>query len=847
MPKELAKTYNPAEHEAGIYDLWQKSGAFRPTAKGKPYSIIMPPPNANGSLHLGHAQYVVEDILVRYHRMRGYSTLWLPGGDHAGIETQVVFERELAKSGQSRFDLGPAEFYAQALAFTGKNLHNMLNQLHRLGFSADWSRFKFTLDDDVVRTVYETFKQMHDDGLVYRGNRIVNWCPHCRSGFSDLEIKYREQVDPLYYIKYGSFVLATVRPETKFGDTAIAVNPKDERYQKYIGQEIEAAGLLGKFKLTVIGDDYVDPNFGTGVVKVTPAHDPNDWEMGLRHNLEVKQAIGTDGLLTELTGRYAGMPVDQARQQVAHDLEERGLIDHIDMNYTHNVAYHDRCGTLIEPLVTEQWWLKVDQLKQPAIQAVRDGQIKIVPKRFVKVYLDWMENLRDWNISRQNWFGIKIPVYYNATNDPSKPPYIIAFSEAEAKAVYGPSGYEAETDTFDTWFSSGQWPYATLMATGDFDRFYPTSVMATARDILRPWISRMIMFSLYRVQEIPFQTVYLWGMVNDEQGKKMSKSRGNGIDPLEMTDKYGTDALRLALVTGVTAGNDGSLSEKKIEGYRNFNNKLWNVARFVLGQLPNDYSPAPPQAKTLADQWILARINQAITKITADIDHYRFSDAGQCLYSLLWDDFADWYLEASKDQPNLDVLTYGLTTILQLGHPFVPFVSEVIWQHLAWHKQNLIVSVWPKALPVRKTAVADFAAIQELVGEIRNLRVELGQDQLTLLHDSDLIHANSQLIGRLAKVEVKPTKQGRGLAVGTVDLPAWLDVGPETIANYASKLRQRQGEATAYEQRLTQQLANQQFVKSAPEPVVADVRRRQAEAANLIVKLGEQLAALHQD
>lgn len=628
MPKfELDKNYDSKKYEAGIYRRWEESGAFKPNLKAPkdPFTIIMPPPNANGDLHLGHAMYTVEDVMIRYRRMQGHKTLWLPGADHAGIETQVVYERLLEREGKSRFDLGRDEFYRQVDAFTKKNMATMISQVKSLGFSVDWSRLKFTLDDDIVEIVYDTFRRLHDAGYLYRGNRIVNWCPYCRSGFADIEVKYREQADPLYYIKYGPFVLATVRPETKFGDTAIAVNPKDKRYAKYVGKTIIAEDLNGPIELKVIADDFVNPEFGTGVVKVTPAHDPNDWDMGQRHHLEVRQVIGTDGLLTEAAGKYAGMPVADARTQVAHDLEERGLMDHVDMNYTHSVGYHDRCGTLIEPLVVEQWWLRVDELKKPVIKAIKDGDVKFVPQRFTKVAMSWMENLRDWNISRQNWWGIRIPAYYNATGDKSKPEYIIG-SEADAKKVYGDGGYEAEIDNFDTWFSSGQWPFATLMATGDFDRgFYPTSVMETGRDILFQWVTRMIMLGLFRTGEVPFRTVYLHGLVNDEHGKKMSKSKGNVINPLVMTDKYGTDALRLALTIGITPGNDGALSESKIEGYRNFANKLWNVARFILGQLPEDYSPAPPILSSPADHWIAAKLHEAIKQVTKALEDYRFS------------------------------------------------------------------------------------------------------------------------------------------------------------------------------------------------------------------------------
>ncbi len=841
---ELDKAYNPARYEAKIYQQWEDSGAFKPNpdAPKDPYTIIMPPPNANGDLHLGHAMYVVEDIMVRYRRMQGHKTLWLPGADHAGIETQVVYERLLQKEGKSRFDLGRDEFYRQVDAFTKKNMSNMTDQVRKLGFSVDWSRLTYTLDESVVETVYETFQQLHDKGYIYRGNRIVNWCPFCRSAFADIEVKYREQLDPLYYIKYGPFVLATVRPETKFGDTAIAVNPKDERYKHYIGQTIEAEDLNGPVKLTVIGDDFVDPEFGTGVVKVTPAHDPNDWEMGLRHHLEVKQVIGTDGRLTELAGKYAGMPVAEARQQVAHDLEERGLMDHIDMSYSHSVGYHDRCGTLIEPLTIEQWWLRVDELKKPAIAAIKNGDIKFVPERFTKVALDWLENLHDWNISRQNWWGIRIPVYYNLGSPKSRKPYIVAWNETDATKEFGEGHYEAETDNFDTWFSSGQWPYATLMATGDFDKgFYPTSVMETGRDILFLWVTRMMMFGLFRTGEVPFRTVYLHGLVTDEHGKKMSKSKGNVINPLDVTATYGTDALRLALTIGITPGNDGRISERKIEGYRNFCNKLWNVARFILGQLPEGYSPAAPKLHSPADRWLMAKLDTAICDITKALEDYRFSEAGQLLYSLLWDDFADWYIEASKVSPNHDLLIYGLETILKLIHPIAPFVSEAIWGELPWQADQLITTAWPNANKSRTDGAA-FERIRQVVLAARTIAAEEQLSKPTILTTSKELFASAELIQRLARAgEIRLIEQGSGLFLGQ---EAWLEADESLIQARKHRLEALRAEKSVYLKSLEAKLANERYIQGAPAAVVQETRDRRDETLMLLSKVDEQLKDL---
>jgi valyl-tRNA synthetase len=852
MSYQLDTAYNPQKYEPKLYQQWEDSGAFKPDMKAPkdPFTIIMPPPNANGHIHMGTAMFVIEDIMTRYRRMQGHKTLWLPGTDHAGIETQVVYERLLAKDGKSRFDLGREQFYKDVMAFTRGNQSTIINELRSLGFSADWSRLQFTLDDNIIDTVYDTFQELHAAGLIYRANRLVNWCPFCRSAFADIEVKHREQLDPLYYIKYGPFVLATVRPETKFGDTAIAVNPKDERYTQYVGQEIEAESVLGhKFKIRVIADDHVDPEFGTGAVKVTPAHDPNDWEMGLRHQLDVVPVIGTDGLMLPVAGKYAGMPAAEARTAVATDMEAKGLIDHIDMNYEHSIAYHDRCGTPIEPLVIEQWWLQVDELKKPILKAIKSGEVSIIPERFTSVLLSWVENLRDWNISRQNWWGIRVPVYYNATNDKSKPDYIIAKTEAEAIKVYGKDGYEAETDNFDTWFSSGQWPYATLMATGDYDKgFYPTTVMETGRDLIFLWVTRMLMFGLYKTKQVPFRTVYLHGLVNDEHGKKMSKSKGNVINPLAMTTKYGTDAVRLALTIGITPGNDGALSERKIEGYRNFCNKLWNVARFIMGQLPDDYSPAAPIAKSPADAWLLTKLDTAIRDVTQAVEDYRFSEAGQQIYSLLWDDFADWYIEASKVSPNHDLLLHGLQIILKLLHPIAPFVTEAVWSHYPWPTHQLITEAWPVADTTRtKSELAEVAQFEALKAVIQATRTIAAEEQLgkpTILTTDTKLAESANLIKRLARTaDVKLVKEGSGLYLGTTT-PAWIQADAGLIQARRHRLEQQKTEKLAYLKNLENRLANRKYIESAPESIVQDTRDRHDETKRLLAKLDEQLRAL---
>lgn len=784
----MDKAYEPQRYEADIYRRWEQSGAFAPTndPTAEPYCIIMPPPNANGELHAGHGMYVVEDIMTRYARMCGKAALWLPGTDHAGIETQVVFERELEKQGKSRFDYSRPEFYNLVKEFVLGKQHVILDGFRALGFSADWSRLKFTLDDDIVGVVYDTFRKMHDDGLVYRAKRIVNWCPRCHAGFADIELKYRTRLDPLYYVKYGPFVVATVRPELMYADTAIAVHPKDERYARYIGTTVPVELLWGKRELPVIAEPHVDPEFGSGAVKVTPAHDPNDWEMALNHGLEVINGLNTDGTLNQLAGRFAGMPTEQARSQIAKDLEERGLIDHIDMSYEHAVAVHDRDDTVIEPLTIEQWWVSVDKLKKPAIEAAKSGAIKFFPARYAKMYISWLENLRDWNISRQIAWGIPIPVYYNATGDAAKPDHIIAESDAEAEKTYGAGGFEKETDTFDTWFSSSQWPYATLMTArpGDFERFYPTAVMGTAREILYFWVTRMVMMGLYHTDKVPFQQVYLWGLVNDAHGKKMSKSRGNVVSPLVYTERYGADAFRLALTIGITPGVGGSISDEKIAGYRNFCNKLWNVARYALTKLSTDYSPAAPELRTDADHWLSGRLQTLCRQVTQNLDGFRFSEAGQLIYSFLWDDLADRYIEYSKQDLNADLLVYALETLLKLLHPIAPFVTEAIWANLSWRDGQLITEPWPEVAlgaDSQRAAAAETVFISAIAGQSKQAAL---QKRAAL----ERTIARKQNLIRLTETKL----QNAGFAANAPK--AVVEREQQTLAETRSQLKELEGE-----------------------------------------------------
>jgi valyl-tRNA synthetase len=737
--KEIAKAYDHNQVETELYKMWEESGYFKPEVNpdGEPYSIIMPPPNANGSLHLGHAVFItIEDLMIRFARLSGKAALWLPGADHAGFETQVVFEKKLEKEGKSRFDMSREELYKATLEFTLKNKEVMESQLKRLGASCDWERGKFTLDPDIIATVYQTFVDLYNDGLAYRASRPVNWCTKHQTSLSDLEVKYEEQVDPLYYIKYGPLVLATVRPETKFGDTAVAVNPSDARYKEYVGKEIEIETVLGKAKIKVVADDYVDPKFGTGAVKITPAHDPNDFEVAKRHNLEIREVIDQYGRLNEKAGPYKGMKVKEARLKVAEDMQAKGLIEKIDENYTHTVGKCYKCGTVIEPRVLPQWFIAVNEkgkksgktLAKDALDAVDTGKTKFVTEKFEKIYRHWMTNIRDWNVSRQIVWGIQLPVWYCKCGET-----IVTNGETPERCPEcGSTKLDRDPDVFDTWFSSGQWPFATLLSQSgeskvesrkskDFDKFYSTTVMETGWDILFFWVARMMMLGLYVTDKVPFENVYLHGLVRDKDRQKMSKSKGNVIDPLGVADLYGSDAVRMALVFGTSAGNDAVISEEKIRGMRNFSNKIWNASRFtILRVTGGDVQTGEIGEETIgdleidnsiltdADKAILKKHAETIKSVTKNIEKYNFSFAAEEIYAYFWHDFCDVYIEATKAQ--LDDSKIGNNTkkilikiiveSLQMLHPFMPFVTEAVWQELRKIsprlKDSIMISKWPR-------------------------------------------------------------------------------------------------------------------------------------------------------
>ncbi len=701
----MDKIYDQTKAEEKWYKFWEDSGFFKPeiNPEGKPYTIILPPPNANADLHFGHAMMSIEDILIRFKRMQGFSTLWLPGSDHAGIETQVVFEKHLAKEGKSRFDYDRDTLYKMIFEFVQKNKGNMEHQLRRMGFSVDWSREKFTLDSDIIKLVYQTFKKLFDEDLVYRANRLVNYCTKMGTGFSDLEVLYIERKDKLYFVRYpfldgsGSITIATTRPETMFGDTAVAVNPDDDRYKNVIGQTISLP--LTDRHIKIVADKDVQTEFGTGAVKITPAHDPLDFTIGERNGLKSITVIGFDGKLNAFAGKFNGSSVEVARSNVVAELESLGLVEKIE-DYTHRVGTCYKCGKVLEPLLMEQWFLNVQELKQKAIEAVKNGKIKIHPKNFEVHYFQWLENLKDWNISRQPVWGIRIPAY----NCIDCHKWTVTDGDTpSACSSCGSKNITQDTDTFDTWFSSGQWPVVTLKTgkPGDFEKFYPTSVMETGYDILKAWVSRMVMLGLYITGEIPFTDVVLHGLVRDPLGAKMSKSKGNVVSPMEVVDQYGADAARMALVYGTALGHDQNLSHPKLQAMRNFTNKLWNIGRFIIEFKPGDaktLNPAEiPDASTDEDKAILLGLAETAKKITESLDQYRFHDGAEALYEFIWHDFADKYIESTKERRGeaQPVLEYVFRTSLELLHPYMPFITEELWQKLPHTGDSIMTASWP--------------------------------------------------------------------------------------------------------------------------------------------------------
>ncbi len=846
---KLPKAYEPKQYESTIYGLWETSGAFRPSLEGEPYSIILPPPNANGSLHIGHALTVsLQDILIRYHRMKGFSTVYIPGADHAGFETWVVYEKQLEAKGKSRFDFSRERLYEQVWDFVEQQRGNMEIQLRELGASLDWDSMVFTLDKKVIDTVYGTFKKLWDEKLIYRGERIVNFCTTHQTSFADIEVEHREEKSNLWKIAYplvdkvGEIVVATTRPETILGDVAIAVHPDDPRYKDLIGTKAWLA--LAEREIPIIADEAVNPKFGTGAVKVTPAHDPIDFEIGQRHKLPIIQVIGFDGLMTAVPSQFNHLPVLEARKRVLAALQAAEYLRGEEA-YTHMVGHCYKCGNIIQPLVKDQWFLRVRELADRAKEAITAGKITFTPVSKGKLITQYLDNLRDWNLSRQIPWGIPIPAFQNIHNHED---WIFDERVDQKEIIVDGKTYHREEDTFDTWFSSGQWPFITtdFLNTGELAKFYPSNVMETGHDLLDRWVARMIMLGLYVTDQVPFKHVYMHGMVLDEKGKKMSKSKGNVINPQEIIEAYGSDALRMGVVAARSAGLNQAFATSKVIAGRNFANKLWNIARYVEDKVGDDYAQRRPEAQTIAEHWVIRQLNTANEQIESLLKDYRFAEAFEVLYHTVWDDVADWYIEASKQSPNAPLMAWVLETSLKLAHPFAPFVTEAIWETLEWEKTLLISSTWPEKAGFHDIAATEFEQLQRLITEVRFVSSELGATKQTLVYENDiLIGDHAPLIKFLARLQsVDRVNQPTGLRLAVPNREAWLAIDQDTLYEHQSKLEARLADARRQISHLEARLANTSYVDHAPATVVEQTKDQLGEQRQLESRLVHELDVL---
>ena len=847
---QLAKQYIPNDYEPNIYALWETSGALEPTGVGKPYSIIMPPPNANGNLHIGHALDMnLKDILIRYHRMKGDDAVFIPGADHAGFETWVVYERELTKQGKSRFDFSRDQLYSQVWNFVQEKRGNMELQLRALGVSASWKHLTFTLDDKVINTVYDTFKKMWDDNLVYRGERIVNYCTKHQTSFADIEVEHKNEKGKLWKIAYptldkiGEIIIATTRPETMLGDVAVAVHPDDERYKKLIGTRI-LLPIVDK-EIPIIADEYVDMSYGTGAVKITPAHDPNDFEIAKRHDLPLESIISPEGKMINVPAQFLGLTPVEARARVLEALEALEL-RRGETEIEHAVGHCYKCGSVIEPMIKEQWFIKTQSLAQPAIDALKKEEITFYPASKRKELIAYLEQLKDWNISRQIPWGIPIPAFVNE-NDPKD--WIFDTRTNEQSIVVNGTTYIREEDTFDTWFSSGQWPYIVTdyLTGGDLANYFPTDMMETGMDIMRAWVSRMIMLSLYRTGKLPFKEVYLHGMVNDEHNQKMSKSKGNVINPMELVAEFGSDATRMGVIAGRAPAQSQAFNKGSVIAARNFCNKLWNIARFVEAQIGDNHQIVDLEPQTPADHWIIRQLNDAANNIAVRIEQYRFSEASETVYHTIWDDVADWYIESSKTAINRPLLSWVLATSLKIAHPFAPFVTETIWQTLNYTDGILMREAWPTPEKFDPIAAEQFEQLKLLVAEGRWVIAELpGNKKYRLLYGNDsLIADNQDTIKHLMRLEaIEHTDQPRGLRLAAANREAWLDIDSETLYQHQENLEMRLAEARQKLAGLKKRLENPTYVEKAPAHLVEETREQLAEQEKIITRLVSELEVI---
>lgn len=820
----LSKTYNPKDNEQNIYNLWEERGAFSPIEdKSRGYfSLVAPPPNANANLHIGHALTLgIEDVAVRFNRLQGKSTLFVPGADHAGFETQALYEKNLAKEGKSRFDFSREELYQQIWDFVAKNREHFKLQFRQLGISTDWSKFTFTLDEPIVKRVHATFKQMWQDKLIYRGERLVNYCTEHRTGFADYEVEYDQVKTPLYYLNYGPFIVTTTRPETVFGDTAVAVHPKDKRYTKWIGKTIKVNNTNEIVEIRVVADEMVDMKFGTGVVKITPSHSFDDWEVAERHNLPLLRVINHDGTMNHHAGQYAGLTVLEARQKVATAFKNASLLNKVDDSYITRVGKCYKCGTVIEPMQMEQWFVNIKPLADKAIKALEANQITFYPSSKKNQLLNYFKNIKDWNISRQIAWGIPIPAFQNIDDSDDW-----IFDERVDEEIIEINGkkYRRDPDVFDTWFSSSSWPYATLnYPSQDSNDFFPLSLMETGGEILYAWVGRMIMLSLYITGQIPFKDVYVHGYVMAEDGSKMSKSKGNVIDPLEVIEKYGSDALRMGIISGRSPAVNRGYDPRRIEDARNFCNKLWNVARYIQSKIDENILTGEIQPKFTSDYWILDRLGKTAKKAENLLEKYKFSEAYELIYHFVWNEFADWYIEASKVYPNPNLLRYILEETLKMVHPFAPFVTESIWQAMHNDKSMLINQDWPKPAKISSFMASNFEDIRNITTEVRNYKALFNLTDFELvINDAKFIDENGALIQKLTKASAVKYEQPKGLRLTSTSHEVSINVGQEKINEHLKELKDRESDCKARINNLENRLSNQKYLTSAPKHIVEE-------------------------
>ncbi|MGI6168597.1 MAG: valine--tRNA ligase [Christensenellales bacterium] len=867
--KEMDKVYDAAAIEQRLYDGWEQGGFFHdePDEGKQPFTIVMPPPNITGQLHMGHAlDNTMQDILTRFKRMQGYCALWLPGTDHASIATEVKIVDQLAQEGMDKEQIGREAFLEKAWEWKEQYGGRIVQQLRKLGASCDWKRERFTMDEGCSEAVLETFIKLYEKGLIYRGNRITNWCPQCRTALSDAEVEYEEQASCLWHIRYplsdgsGFVVVATTRPETMLGDTGVAVNPGDERYAGFVGKTV-VLPIVGR-EIPIVADEYVDPDFGTGAVKMTPAHDPNDFEVAARHDLPIIRMMNDDGTINEMGGEYCGMDRLEARPLLVEELKALGVLEKVT-DYSHNVGQCYRCDTTIEPLISRQWFVSMQPLAKPALAAVREGKVRFVPERFEKIYFNWMENIRDWCISRQLWWGHRIPAYYcDGCGE-----IVVAKQPPQECPACGDSRFTQDEDVLDTWFSSGLWPFSTLgwpQETKDLDYFYPTSVLVTGYDIIFFWVARMIVFGLENMGEIPFHDVLVHGIIRDAQGRKMSKSLGNGIDPLEVIEKYGADALRFSLTSGISAGNDMRFYWEKVEAGRNFANKIWNAARFVWMNVDERPMPVDFTKLDIADEWILGRLNDTIKAVTDHLEQYELGLASSALYEFIWNEFCDWYIEMAKERLYGDdeekkrrvtsVLCYVLKDTLKLLHPVMPFITEEIFSN--YGEGSIMRSPWPQLSKADLAGADKMQGVMDVIRAVRNVRAEMNVPPsrktrvvlmvegdgavfeqargilMRLAYANEVIVANSRPAGKVVSV-VCPAAQA------FIPLEELVDVDKEH-ARLSKELDKLSGEI----RRAEGKLGNPGFVKKAPSAVVEEERGKLLRYEEMLVKVEERLRAL---